>query len=178
MIICFCINIISFSVNYLLWRDQTYLLSNLGTFLSRRLPPFSHGWDPICWMRLSLSIEMPVLIAGGDSDTASQRDLWIFSLCALIDKRNNSKNQINVIGLSILCTIMASWGLKISLGISCVLLAISIVFAVYALYMEKSNLRQIQRELLGLLRDTPSSDIRDFFSSNVDGMHEDWNCVK
>ena len=68
---------------------------------------------------------------------------------------------------------MASWGLKISLGISCVLLAISIVFAVYALYMEKSNLRQIQRELLGLLRDTPSSDIRDFLSSNVDGMHED-----
>ena len=44
--------------------------------------------------------------------------------------------------------------------------------------MEKSNLRQIQRELLGLLRDTPSSDIRDFLSSNVDGMHEDWNCVK
>ena len=165
MIICFCINIISFSVNFL-----------SESFLSRRLPSFSQRLPisyQICWMTLSLSIEMPVLIAGGDSDTASQRDLRIFSLCALIDKRNNSKNQINVIGLSILCTIMASWGLKISLGISCVLLAISIVFAVYALYMEKSNLRQIQRELLGLLRDTPSSDIRDFLSSNVDGMHED-----
>ena len=116
---------------------------------------------------------MPVLVAGGDRDYASKRDLRIFSLCALIDKRNNSKTQINVIGLLILFTIMASWCLKISLGISCVLLAISIIFAIYALYMEKSNLRQIQRELLGLLRDTPSSDIRDFLSSNVDGMHED-----
>ena len=44
--------------------------------------------------------------------------------------------------------------------------------------MEKNNLRQIQRELLGLLRDTPSSDIRDFLSNSVDGIHEDWNCVK
>ena len=40
--------------------------------------------------------------------------------------------------------------------------------------MEKSNLRQIQRELLSLLRDTPSSDIRDFFNNNVEDMHEDW----
>ena len=116
---------------------------------------------------------MPVLVAGGDSDYASKRDLRIFSLCALIDKRNTSKTQINVIGLSILFTIMASWCLKVSLGISCVLLATSIIFAIYALYMEKSNLRQIQRELLGLLRDTTSSDIRDFISSNVDGIHDD-----
>ena len=71
---------------------------------------------------------MPVLVAGGDSDYASKRDLRIFSLCALIDKRNTSKTQINVIGLSILFTIMASWCLKISLWISCVLLAISIIF--------------------------------------------------
>ena len=127
----------------------------------------------LLWMRLSLSIEMPIIIAGGDSDTALRRDLRIFSLCALIDKRNASRTQINVIGLSILCTIMASWGLKISLGIYSILLAISIIFAVYALYMEKSNLRQIQRELLSLLRDTPSSDIRDFFNNNVEDMHED-----
>ena len=57
--------------------------------------------------------------------------------------------------------------------ISCVLLAASICCAIYALYVEKNNLHQIQRELLGLLRDTPSSDIRDFLSSNVDGIHED-----
>ena len=121
----------------------------------------------------TFQFEMPVLVAGGDSDYSSKRDLRIFSLCALIDKRNTSKKQINVIGLSILFTIMASWCLKISLGISCVLLATSIIFAIYALYVEKNNIRQIQRELLGLLRDTPSSDIRDFLSNNVDGIHED-----
>ena len=114
--------------------------------------------EPFNWNNL---LRMPIIIAGGDSNTASRRDLRIFGLCSLIDKRNASRTQINVIGLSILCTIMASWGLKISLGISCILLAISIIFAVYALYMEKSNLRQIQRELLSLLRDTPSADIRD-----------------
>ena len=116
---------------------------------------------------------MPVLVAGGDSDYASKRDLRMFSLFALIDKRNTSKTQVNVIGLSILFSIMASWCLKVSLGISCVLLAISISFCIYALYMEKNNLRQIQRELLGLLRDTTSSDIRDFLSNSVDGIHED-----
>ena len=42
---------------------------------------------------------MPVLVAGGDSDYASKRDLQIFSLWALIDKRNTSKTQVNVIGL-------------------------------------------------------------------------------
>ena len=82
---------------------------------------------------------MPVLVAGGDSDYASKRDLRMFSLFALIDKRNASKTQVNVIGLSILFSIMASWCLKVSLGISCILLAISISFCMYALYMEKNN---------------------------------------
>ena len=84
---------------------------------------------------------MPIIVSGGDSDTASQRDLRIFALCSLIDKRDASRTQMNVIGFSILCIIMASWGLKISLGASCILLIISIIFAIYALYMERSNLR-------------------------------------
>ena len=116
---------------------------------------------------------MPIIVSGGDSDTASQRDLRIFALCSLIDKRDASRTQMNVIGFSILCIIMASWGLKISLGVSCILLCISMIFAIYALYMERSNLRQIQRELMGLLRDTPRADIRDFFSNNVEDMHKD-----
>ena len=117
---------------------------------------------------------MPIIVSGGDSDTASQRDLRIFALCSLIDKRDASRTQMNVIGFSILCIIMASWGLKISLGVSCILLCISIIFAIYALYMESRTLRQIQRELMALLRDTPRADIRDFFSNNVEDMHEDW----
>ena len=116
---------------------------------------------------------MPIIVSGGDSDTASQRDLRIFALCSLIDKRDASRTQMNVIGFSILCIIMASWGLKISLVISCILFCISMIFAIYALYMERSNLRQIQRELMGLLRDTPRADIRDFFNNNVEDMHED-----
>ena len=116
---------------------------------------------------------MPIIVSGGDSDTASQRDLRIFALCSLIDKRDASRTQMNVIGFSILCIIMASWGLKISLGASCILLCISIIFAIYALYMESRTLRQIQCELMALLRDTPRADIRDFFSDNVEDMHED-----
>ena len=118
---------------------------------------------------------MPIIVSGGDSDTASQRDLRIFALCSLIDKRDASRIQMNVIGFSILCIIMASWGLKISLGVSFILLCISMIFAIYALYMERSNLRQIQHELMGLLRDTPRAYIRDFFNNNVEDMHEDWN---
>ena len=116
---------------------------------------------------------MPIIVSGGDSNTALQKDLRIFALCSLIDKRDASRTQMNVIGFSILCIIMASWGLKISLGVSCILLCISIIFAMYALYMESRTLRQIQRELMALLRDTPRADIRDFFSNNVEDMHED-----
>ena len=77
---------------------------------------------------------MPIIVSGGDSDTASQRDLRIFALCSLIDKRDASRTQMNVIGFSILCIIMASWGLKISLGPSCILLIISIIFLIGFLF--------------------------------------------
>ena len=64
---------------------------------------------------------------------------------------------------------MATWALKASLGVVSVLLCLSIAFAIYALYTESQTLKQIQRELLSLLRDTPSSDLQAFF----DGEHED-----
>ena len=116
---------------------------------------------------------MPIIVSRGDSDTASQRDLRIFALCSLIDKRDASRTQMNVIAFSILCIVMASWGLKLSLGAACILLCISIIFAIYALYMESRTLRRIQRELMALLRDTPRADIQDFFSDNVQDIHED-----
>ena len=84
---------------------------------------------------------MPVLIAGGDSATASERDLAIFGLCCLIDKRDASKLQLNILAFSIFCMLMASWGLKTSLDASCILLFIAIVFVFYALYNESQTLR-------------------------------------
>ena len=114
---------------------------------------------------------MPIIVSGGDSDTASQRDLRVFALCSLIDKRDVS--QMNVIAFSILCIVMASWGLKLSLGAACILFSILIIFAIYALYMESRTIRQIQRELMSLLRDTPRSDIQEFFSDNVHDLHQD-----
>ena len=41
--------------------------------------------------------------------------------------------------------------------------------------MESKTLRQIQREMMSLLRDTPRSDIQEFFSDNVHDLHQDWN---
>ena len=84
---------------------------------------------------------MPVLIAGGDSATASERDLAIFGLCALIDRRDASKSQLNILGFSIFCMLMATWSLKASLGASCILLCIAIGFALYALYTESQTLK-------------------------------------
>ena len=115
---------------------------------------------------------MPIIVSGGDSDTASQRNLRVFALCSLIDKRDASRTQMNVIAFSIFCFVMASWGLKLSLGAACILLCISIIFAIY-MYMESRTFRQIQRELMSLLRDTPRSDILEFFSDNVHDIHED-----
>ena len=116
---------------------------------------------------------MPIIVAGGDSGSASPRDLAVFSLCTLIDKRDASKRQLNVIAFAIFCSVMAGWALKISLGSACLLLCISVSFALYALYSESRTLRQIQRELLGLLRNTPQSDIEEFFSDAVRDLHED-----
>ena len=116
---------------------------------------------------------MPIIVAGGDTDSASPRELAVFSLCALIDKRDASKKQLNVIAFSIFCSLMAGWALKVCLGSACLLLCISVGFALYALYSESRTLRQIQRELLGLLRDTPQSDIEEFFSDAVRDLHED-----
>jgi ABC-type proline/glycine betaine transport system permease subunit len=115
---------------------------------------------------------MPVLIQGGDTDQVSQANLRCFALCSLIDKRDASKNQLNVIGVSIFCSLMATWALKASLGVVCVLLCISIGFALYALYTESRTLRQIQRELLALLRDTPTSDLQAFFDDEHN-LHQD-----
>ena len=53
-----------------------------------------------------------------------------------------------------------------------VLLCISIGFALYALYTESRTLRQIQRELLALLRDTPTSDLQAFFDDEHN-LHQD-----
>ena len=116
---------------------------------------------------------MPVIVQGGDSRTASQRDLTIFALCSLIDKRDASKSQLNIIVFSVFCSLMASWGFKVSLGATCILLCISIAFALYALYTESTTLRQIQRELLSILRDTPQSDIEEFFNDAVHDLHQD-----
>ena len=116
---------------------------------------------------------MPVLIQGGDTEQISQADLRCFALCSLIDKRDASKNQLNVIGVSIFCSLMATWALKASLGGTCVLLCISICFALYALYTESQTLRQIQRELLAILRDTPRSDLQAFFDDTERNLHED-----
>ena len=115
---------------------------------------------------------MPVLIQGGDTDQVSQANLRCFALCSLIDKRYASKNQLNVIGVSIFLSLMATWALKASLGVVCVLLCISIGFALYALYTESRTLRQIQRELLSLLRDTPTSDLQAFFDDEHN-LHQD-----
>ena len=111
---------------------------------------------------------MPALIAGGDSGTASERDLAIFGLCCLIDKRDASKSQLNIIAFSIFCMLMASWGLKTSFAASCILLVIAIAFAFYALYYENQTLRQIQRELRSLLWNTPTSDVEQFFQDAND----------
>jgi ABC-type proline/glycine betaine transport system permease subunit len=116
---------------------------------------------------------MPIIVQGGDSQTASQRDLTIFALCSLIDKRDASKGQLNIIAFSVFCSLMATWGLKVSLAATCILLCISIGFALYALYAESRTLRQIQRELLSILRDTPRSDIEEFFNDAVHDLHQD-----
>ena len=55
---------------------------------------------------------MPVIVQGGDSQSASQRDLTVFALCSLIDKRDASKSQLNIIAFSVFCSLMATWGLK------------------------------------------------------------------
>ena len=116
---------------------------------------------------------MPVIVSGGYSQSASQRDLAVFALCSLIDKRDASKSQLNIITFSVFCSLMGTWGLKISLGAACILPCISIASALYALYTESRTLRQIQRELLSLLRDTPRSDIEGFFSDAVHDLHQD-----
>ena len=115
---------------------------------------------------------MPVLIQGGDTDNVSHASLQCFALCSLIDKRDYSKKQLNIIGTVIFLNIMATWALKASLGVVSVLLCISIAFALYALYTEAQTLKQIQRELLSLLRDTPSSDLQAFFDGEH-SLHED-----
>ena len=116
---------------------------------------------------------MPILISGGDSQEASQRELSVFALCALTDKREASKRQINIIGFALFCAIMATWTIKISLGCAISLLMICIGFMLYSLYNESVVLRQVQRELLQLLRDTPQSDIDEFFNQAVSDLHND-----
>ena len=117
---------------------------------------------------------MPVLVAGNNGDE-NQRDLTIFALISLIDRRDACKLQLNVLSLSILCTVMASWTIKASLVATCVLLVLSISFCMYALYRESQTLRTIQTELLVLLRDTSREDIEQFFGNSlqVPDMHED-----
>ena len=116
---------------------------------------------------------MPVLVSGGDSNVASQKQLAVFSLCALIDKRDQSKKQLHLIAFSVFCCVMGAWAIKISLGCAVALLCISVCFMLYSLYNESRVLRQVQRELLGLLRETPQQDIEEFFSEAVNDLHED-----
>ena len=115
---------------------------------------------------------MPVLVHGGDSNEVSQASLRCFALCSLIDRRNASKVQINVIGTVIFINTMA-WTLKASLAFVSVLLCLSIGFAIYALYTESQVLRQIQRELIQLLRDTPTSDLEAYFNDEHSLIHQD-----
>ena len=115
---------------------------------------------------------MPVLVHGGDSDEVSLASLRCFALCSLIDRRDASKVQINVIGTVIFINIMA-WVLKASLAFVSVLLCLSIGFAIFALYTESQVLRQIQRELIQLLRDTPTSDLAAYFNDEHSLIHQD-----
>ena len=116
---------------------------------------------------------MPILISGGDSREASQRELSVFAICALSDRRDNSRRQVNIIGFALFTAIMASWSIKISLGCAVSLLMICIGFMLYSLYNESRVLRQVQRELLQLLRDTPQSDIDQYFNQAVSDLHND-----
>ena len=115
---------------------------------------------------------MPVLVHGGDSDEVSLASLRCFALCSLIDRRDASKIQVNVIGTVIFINIMA-WVLKASLAFVSVLLCLSIGFAIFALYTESQVLRQIQRELIQLLRDTPTSDLQAYFNDEHSLIHQD-----
>ena len=115
---------------------------------------------------------MPVLVSGGNSNSASQRELAVFSLCALIDKRDQSKKQLHLIAFSVFCCIMSGWTMK-SLACAIALLMIAICFMLYSLYNESKVLRQVQRELIGLLRETPQQDIEEFFAGAVADLHED-----
>ena len=116
---------------------------------------------------------MPILISGGDSREASQRELSVFAICALSDRRDASRRQVNIIGFALFTAIMASWSIKISLGCAVSLLMICIGFMLYSLYNESRVLRQVQRELLQLLRDTPQSDIDQYFNQAVSDLHND-----
>ena len=116
---------------------------------------------------------MPILIAGGNSHEASERELTVFALCALCDRRDQSKKQLNIIGFALFTAIMASWSVKISLGCSVALLVICISFMLYSLYNESQVLRQVQRELIQLLRITPQEDIEQFFNQAVNDLHND-----
>ena len=152
-------------------------LQSFGYFFLWNLLRRKYSFDGyhLLWVGPEPKHRMPVLVQGGDSDQASQRDLRVFALCSLIDKRDASKNQLNIIAVSIFCSLMATWALKLSLGGTCVLLCISICFALYALYTESQTLRQIQRELLTILRDTPRSELQSFFDDQERNLHEDWN---
>ena len=116
---------------------------------------------------------MPILISGGASREASQRELSVFAICALSDRRDASRRQVNIIGFALFTAIMASWSIKISLGCAVSLLMICIGFMLYSLYNESRVLRQVQRELLQLLRNTPQSDIDEFFNQAVSDLHND-----
>ena len=116
---------------------------------------------------------MPILVSGGDSREASQRELSVFALCALTDKREASKRQLNTIGFALFTAVMSTWAMKISLGCALALLVISIAFMLYSLYTESVVLRQVQRELLQLLRETPKEDIDNFFNQAVHDLHAD-----
>ena len=116
---------------------------------------------------------MPILISGGDSREASQRELSVFAICALSDRRDACKRQVNIIGFALFAAIMASWSIKISLGCAVSLLIISIGFMLYSLYNESRFLRQVQRELLQLLRNTPQADIDQYFNQAVSDLHND-----
>ena len=116
---------------------------------------------------------MPILVSGVDSQVASQKPLALFALCALVDKREQSKKQLHLLAFSVFCCVMGQWAIKVSLGCVVALLCISVCFMLYSLYNESRVLRQVQRELLQLLRDVPQQDIDEFFSEAVNDLHQD-----
>ena len=91
---------------------------------------------------------MPIIVSGGDSNTASQRDLRVFALCSLIDKNSNECHRFfNFMHRN------GIMGTKIKSGCS----------LHFTLYLDDlCNLCLVHGHI-----------VQDFFSDNVQDIHDD-----